>query len=134
MGTRSLTVMQQADGTEIAVLYRQMDGYPDGHGKDLADFLKGRKVVNGIGDSDKHNFNGAGCLAASIISHFKNGIGSFYLHPAGTRDTGEEYIYTVGIQGDAITLLVEAGYPPTKPLYDGPVDDYAPISESDEEE
>lgn len=32
MGTRSLTVMKDT-GNEIAVLYRQFDGYPEGHGQ-----------------------------------------------------------------------------------------------------
>ena len=47
MGTRSLTTFLEEDGTEIAVLYRQMDGYPTGHGQDLKDFLLPFTVVNG---------------------------------------------------------------------------------------
>lgn len=97
MGTRCLTVFQEEDGTEIAVLYRQMDGYPDGHGKELADFLAGHRIVNGIsGGANKDNaFNTIHCLAARVVAHFKDDIGGFYLYPAGTRDVGEEYIYTV---------------------------------------
>ena len=31
MGTRCLTIFKEADGEEIAVLYRQIDGHPEGH-------------------------------------------------------------------------------------------------------
>ena len=96
MGTRCLTVFKEEDGTEIAVLYRQMDGYPDGHGKELADFLEGKTIINGYsGESLGTAFNGMHCLAAAVVAHFKDGIGSFYLYPAGTRGMDEEYIYTV---------------------------------------
>ena len=100
MGTRCLTVFKEDDGTEIAVLYRQMDGYPDGHGQELTDFLKDHHISNGIGPNETDaDFNGMNCLAASVIAHFKNGIGMFYLYPAGTRDCGEEFIYTVTNKG-----------------------------------
>ena len=63
-------------------MYRQYDGYPHGHGAELAEFLNGGKVVNGIGADEKHTvFNGAGCLAAQMIAHFKNGAGGFYIEP-----------------------------------------------------
>ncbi len=38
MGTRSLTILCGRDA-EIAVLYRQYDGYPEGHGRELAEIL-----------------------------------------------------------------------------------------------
>ena len=57
MGTRSLTTFVETykDNSgkkvknEIVTMYRQYDGYMEGHGKDLADFLAGGKLVNGIG-------------------------------------------------------------------------------------
>jgi hypothetical protein len=95
MGTRSLTVFQEFD-KEIVVMYRQFDGYPEGHGMDLAEFLAGGKMVNGLSLGDNsQQFNGMGCLAAQVIAHFKEEAGGFYLHKAGTRDAGEEYIYVV---------------------------------------
>ena len=100
MGTRCLTVFQEEDGTEIAVLYRQYDGYPDGHGKELTEFLAGKPIVDGYnGGTPDGAFNGIECLAAQVIAHFKKGIGGFYLMAAGTRDAGEEYIYTVTNKG-----------------------------------
>jgi len=116
MSTRSLTIMIDTfwDKTEeIAVLYRQMDGYIDGHGHELAKFLDGFTIVNGIGsDTPVKAANGANCLAAQLVAYFKGErIGQFYLYPAGTRDAGEEYRYYVYMGADSlITIDVEAGY------------------------
>jgi hypothetical protein len=116
MGTRSLTVMLDEDDKEIAVLYRQFDGYPEGHGKDLKDFLKPITLVNGISMAETRPIaNGAACLAAQIVAHFKtpdrvdatNSAGNFYLYPAGTRDAGEEYIYTVHTKGGKIRVIMK---------------------------
>lgn len=109
MGTRSLTVFQESSGKEIAVLYRQYDGYREGHGEELIEFLKNKKIVNGIslGNNKNNAFNGMSCLAASVIAHFKNDIGGFYLYPAKTRNIGEEYIYIVkGNEGDAQATVI----------------------------
>lgn len=95
MGTRSLTVFRDEEKKEICVLYRQYDGYPKGHGKDLLDFLKDGQGVNGFGNSDSKQFNGMGCLAAQVVAHFKKGVGDFYIYPAGARDAWEEYIYFI---------------------------------------
>jgi hypothetical protein len=107
MGTRSLTVLydvprnDEKEGEEIAVLYRQFDGYPDGHGAELNEFLKDMVIVNGISMSENRRIaNGGSCLAAQIVAHFKTKAGGFYLHPAGTRGAYEEYIYYVRPQKD----------------------------------
>lgn len=97
MGTRSLTIMYQSPnegGKEIVVLYRQMDGGPEWHGKELTKFLKKFTITCG-NTGQKNQANGGECLAAQIIAHFKKGIGMFYLLPAGTRDCGELYRYHV---------------------------------------
>ena len=112
MGTRCLTVMYETPnfgGEEIAVLYRQYDGYPEGHGEELKAFLKDIRVVNGIPlGSDEKLANGGNCLAAQIVAHFKRDVGGFYLHPANARDVGEEYIYHVKPQDDgSIKVEVE---------------------------
>ena len=112
MGTRCLTVLYDtkypdAEAEEIAVLYRQMDGYPDGHGAELTEFLENMVVVNGINMAETRRIaNGGSCLAAQIVAHFKTDAGRFYLYPAGTRGAGEEYIYYVRPQEDG-TILVE---------------------------
>jgi len=108
MGTRCITVLHEVSGEEIAVLYSQGDGYLEGHGQDLAQFLAPFTICNGITDNDKQYANGGGCLAAFIVANFKNRVGSFYLHAAGTRNVGEEFIYHVRPQasgGIRLTVL-----------------------------
>ena len=143
MGTRSLTIFK--DGSdEIAVLYRQFDGYPSGHGKELRDYLKKFSgVTNGIAIGEKKKTaNGMSCLAAQVIAHFKTDVGGFYLYPAGTRDAGEEYRYTVYSNGEpetaapvGIMLKVESQYGENERgeatydgrwnvIYDGPVNKF----------
>lgn len=115
MGTRSLTILMDGGvsypnkATEIVVMYRQYDGYPSGHGAELAQFLSGFTITNGIGDLTTKTANGAECLAAQIVAHFKNesGVGGIYLQPANTRNAGEEYRYFVYAEpGQPITILV----------------------------
>jgi hypothetical protein len=95
MATRCLTVVKDFDDKEICVLYRQSDGYPEGHGKELEEFCARGIVVNGYQSKDQTDFNGVGCFAAQMVAHFKTGIGGFYLEPVGTRGLDEEFIYTV---------------------------------------
>lgn len=108
MGTRALTVMCDDNfGEEIAVLYRQFDGYLDGHGQELADLLTPLIPTNGFPNRDEKFVNGSRCLAATIVAHFKKEVGGFYLYPAGTRNVGEEYVYVVSIVDDPATSLAE---------------------------
>ena len=48
MGTRSLTKIYNEENKILITMYRQMDGYPSGHGVELTDFLDGFQVVNGL--------------------------------------------------------------------------------------
>ena len=104
MSTRSLTVFKErwkeddkSISEEIVVMYRQMDGYPSGHGVELAEFLKEMVIVNGVpvGAETAKIANGMSCLAAQVVSYFKDQVGNIYLYRAETRDCGEEYIYTI---------------------------------------
>ena len=98
MGTRSLTrFITQHDDEKFVItcVYRQYDGYPQGHGKELADFLNSGVMVNGFGQSEQKQFNGIGCLAAQFIAEFKKGVGGIYIHQPDSNDCGEEYVYEV---------------------------------------
>ena len=109
MGTRSLTrVIPRQEGLsfneghekiELAFvnMYRHLDGYPEGHGLDLAEFLKDIKIVNGIPLNKElgNQANGSGCLASQMVKHFKEDIGYIYLHPHDNESGWEDYIYTV---------------------------------------
>jgi hypothetical protein len=98
MGTRSLTFVYDEDKQPLFCLYRQYDGYPSGHGSELAEFLSKFTIINGIG-SNQSEFgrfaNGMGCLAAQIVSNFKTEVGGFYLYPTNTKDAGQDYEYHV---------------------------------------
>jgi len=105
MGTRSLTYVfetyKNEDGTDehvpIINLYRQYDGYMEGHGLELAEFLAPFQMVNGLGADDGRKVaNGMGCLAAQLVANFKDGPGQFYLHaPKLDVDHWQEYEYHV---------------------------------------
>lgn len=98
MGTRSMTIVM--DGSdELVRIYRQMDGYPEGHGLDLAR-LCDLKMVNGI-SGDKKVANGMGCLAAQIIAGLKDGPGRIYIEKCGGEISDWcEYVYIVrGVEG-----------------------------------
>ena len=94
MGTRALTFVYQGE-TPIINMYRQFDGYPMGHGQELATFLIGGSMVNGLTTSDAPVFNGMGCLAAQMIAHFKQTPGGFYIHPVTDTECGQDYEYHV---------------------------------------
>jgi hypothetical protein len=110
MEIRCLTVVQE-DNKDVMVMYRQYDGYPDGHGQELAEFLKGVSIGSGIsGDKEMGSFaNGLGCLAAQIVAHFKTQAGGFYLYPSGTRDCGEEFTYIVTAKDGKPWIKVHEG-------------------------
>jgi hypothetical protein len=89
MGTRSLTafIMKGKQDIEFATMYRQFDGYPSGHGVELAEFIGGQDRM----------YNGIGCLAAQVVAHFKitREVGGIYLEIPASRGYDEEYIYEV---------------------------------------
>ena len=113
MGTRSLTVFNDSwNDEEIAVFYRQFDGYPAGYGTELLNFLRDMHIVNGM-NSDNMKLkiaNGMDCLAAQVVADFKEGPGDFYLHKSGTRDVGGEYIYTLYTKNNELQIKVEDTY------------------------
>ena len=96
MGTRSLTFVYDHD-EPIINLYRQYDGYPSGHGAELAEFLNGfDAITNGIRMNEtRRTANGMSCLAAQMIAHFKTEVGQFYLNPVSATDCGQDYEYHV---------------------------------------
>jgi hypothetical protein len=94
MGTRCLTRVFK-DDQEILCIYRQFEGYPSGHGVELAKFTASRPFVNGIGENNEV-FNGMGCYAAQLVSHLKgNEAGGIYIYAPGSTDVWEEYVYEV---------------------------------------
>ena len=76
MGTRSITTIFDQQ-TPIAAIYQQYDGDPTGVGQAIHEWAKGKRLVNGIRSNDNPNkiWNGAGCLAASLVAHLKEPAG-----------------------------------------------------------
>lgn len=109
MGTRS-TVKFYSDYDQkepILSVYQQYDGYIDGVGHDLAEWLKDKKVINGIrsGQTSEAGFaNGMGCLAAQYVAAKKEGIGGFYI--TGSNDS-QEYNYSVRLIDEKIIIEVD---------------------------
>jgi len=116
MGTRSLTKVietyQDKDNVtqkqNLICMYRQYDGYPTGHGKELAEFLADRTIVNGYGlGENKNQNNGMGCLSAELLSEFKNGIGNIYCYPPNSQRDWEDFEYVIeGNEQDQLKVKV----------------------------
>ncbi len=115
MSTRSLTFVYDGN-TPVVCLYRQMDGYPAGMGKELAAFLAPFKLVSGLSLDETQSAiaNGMGCLAAQMVRHFKSGPGSIYLVPTKKANHGQAYEYH--IYEDTVTIQ-ESGI--KTPLFSG---------------
>jgi hypothetical protein len=97
MGTRALTFVHDEQGNKIINLYRQYDGYPEGHGAELAEFL---------GEVQVQGFNGMGCLSAQLVANFKQGAGGFYLEPVTAEDCGQDFEYHVQRIDDQLVVKV----------------------------
>jgi len=98
MGTRSLTYLYEDNAEKpFLCMYRQFDGYPEGHGEELGEFLAPLDIINGIsGQKMGEAANGMGCLAAQMVAHFKKEIGNHYLiTPDLDQDAWQEFEYHV---------------------------------------
>ena len=94
MGTRSLTFVYDGD-VPVINIYRQFDGYPSGHGHELAQFLDSKTLVNGFGKQNSFEANGMGCLAAQLIVQLKHGVGGIYIYPVSSTNCFQDYEYHV---------------------------------------
>ena len=94
--TRCLIIFKDERGRELAVLYRNGDGYPEGTGMALARSCAGveNRAAFIMGYRRPH-MNGMDAIACNIIHDLVAVQHNFRLYPAGTRGAGEDYIYTV---------------------------------------
>lgn len=107
MSTRSLTRIWDK-GEILVTLYKHYDGYPEGYGLELAKFIDGYKILNGIllkTHENKKLANGMGCFAAQLIAYFKQEVGDIYIEP-NNISLGEEYIYDVWNTDDGIMMAI----------------------------
>jgi hypothetical protein len=117
MGTRSLTHVfetyfdsekDEKVSKKLLTMYRQYDGYPSGMGMDLVNFLKDGIVVNGISVNETRKvFNGAGCLSAQLVAHFKTGSGGIYIQSINDVDCWQDYEYNIIVDFDSKEIIFE---------------------------
>lgn len=106
MGTRSLTkIIRKYDDKPITCMYRQYDGYLEGHGVELAEWLEKYTIVNGIGlDDDRKIANGMECLSAQMFENFKDGVGDIYCYHPDSTDCGEEFLYEISEEDSELII------------------------------
>ena len=104
MGTRAtIHVAKREEGVsfseipekKLVSIYKQYDGYPEGLGVTIADYLYGKKMVNGIGVDRSIVFNGLGCLAASLIAELKEEAGNVYVDNPESPHGWLDYEYVI---------------------------------------
>ena len=109
MGTRSLTFVYDSYKDQagkivqdpIINMYRQYDGYPTGHGAELAKFLAAFE-----GENPSKSANGWGCFAAQLVVNFKLGEGGIYLYPTSAVDCGQDYEYHIYNADEKLRIAV----------------------------
>lgn len=117
MGTRSTISFIEKDKngeSTVACIYQQYDGYLEGVGKSLVEWLMPKIMVNGIPDYEHDYANGIPDLAAQYVHDFKKGIGNLYLYsPDWNAEEWCDYNYKVihefnnnGNADDVLTIEV----------------------------
>ena len=100
MGTRARVNVFKGN-TLLVSIYRQFDGYPDGLGKEVAEFAGKLRITTGIAGNPAGTANGMGCFAAQLVSLLKkdraNGscVGNVYIRDTGPESHGEEFSYNL---------------------------------------
>ena len=119
MATRAIIrIAEREDGVSFsehpeqvrAQIYHHYDGYPEGLGCKLAEFLCDFRVVNGL---PIHYFedikiaNGMGCLTAQLIAGLKEEPGSVYVDYINAERTDIEFTYYIwGCVGKDIWMSI----------------------------
>lgn len=126
MGTRSTIKFYSEFNQEEALvcIYQQYDGDIGGVGHELAEWLSGKKIINGISGQkmDQGYANGMGCLAAQFIKEFKTKLGGLYIN---TIDGEELYNYHVRLVDNKLIISVND-------IFQGTPDELLEFKESDD--
>lgn len=148
MGTRSHTNFIDVNNNAndlVCTIYQQYDGYVAYLGKNIAEFLSGKEIVNGYSGLDVTQANGIGCLIAQYIAKFKDGIGNLYVIKPKESNLAIggwlEYVYNIyvheekqGAEQYRIEVISRSGK-----IFDGNLKEYIDfvqdtIKKEDEEE
>lgn len=103
--------LQNEDKTKIVCsFFRHCDGYPSGHGDDLAAWLKDKNLVNGMGADFMRgrDFNRAGSMAVHLMHHIDD-VSGCEVTPTGNNAPDAEYIYSIRFEDDTFYLQCD-GY------------------------
>lgn len=107
MSTRCITHIRDGgrEGDIICSFYRRSDGYPEGHGEALNDWLTEKRIVNGIRSNSiaGKDYNSIGSLVVDLMYSLSYDLmyslsyaASIQVIPSGSNaDYGQEYIYNV---------------------------------------
>jgi len=97
MGTTARVIFK-SEGKTVFNMRAHYDGYPAGVGLKLVRILLEGKLVNGLGQNRTlgARFNGASCLAASVIALMKKEPGNIYLYPTNNY-FGANYTYEINV-------------------------------------
>ena len=100
---------EQTDKIRVQI-YHHYDGYPEGLGVTLANYLNPKKIVNGIPlkpTSSVDLANGMGCLTASLIKYLKEAPGNVYVdYPYQDRFDIDYTYYIWGTEGKDIWISI----------------------------
>ena len=144
MGTRStITFYKKTNDKIIPIvnIYQQYDGYLEGVGKDLCEWLENKIIVNGISPLDVGDIaNGVGCLVAQFIKDKKHCVGDLYIYPIGRGQDDCDYNYSVVIEDtysrrkvkDVTTIEVDSWG--EKPFFKGSIQELLDYIEKQREE
>ena len=143
MGTPAIARLLDEDGDAIVCVFAQCDGYPEDFGQDVANWVGGRKVVNGLKEDDSTASNTLNELAAHMVRNLKRASprGHIYLVPAKSK-WDWQFRYTISPpkssslfvgNGSDLRIVVEGmDYSSDKPkkLYDGNISGYSAFLQS----
>ena len=99
---------EQTDKIRVQI-YHHYDGYPEGLGVTLANYLNPKKIVNGlpVGAGSVDVANGMGCLTASLIKYLKEAPGNVYVdYPYQDRIDIDYTYYIWGTEGKDIWISI----------------------------
>ena len=110
MGTSSTIKFISKCGNKIdvyVVIYQHSDGHLNNVGSKLVNFIKSKKMVNGITNRETQ-FNGFGCLIAQYIKLLKKSAGDIYIKPIDTNNYATyNYILTYYEDYNKFTIGVD---------------------------
>jgi len=108
MGTRALVKIDPY--CKIKVM---SDGYVEGVGKELIEFLSKRKFVSGIPINKENCVNGMADLAAQVVAYLKLSdgeisAGKVYLEPLDENTQDHEYCYDLRRVNNKLVLWADS--------------------------